>query len=193
MERNAKVVLLGPSLVGKTSVVSAYMGGKFSDSSSPTIGASFVNKTVKLSKSTSVKLQIWDTAGQEKFRSLAPMYYHNAQAAIIVFSIADRDSFTDMRTWADELECQTDVRPLVFIVGNKADLEKQRKVETAEGARLAQEIQAKYLETSAKTGVNIEELFWTIASDYDKLAQSQEEQGLDRDVAIEETKHEGCC
>ena len=193
MERNVKVVLLGPSLVGKTSLVSAYMGGSFSDSSSPTIGASFVNKVVKVENNARVKLQIWDTAGQEKFRSLAPMYYHNAQAAVIVFALSDRDTFNEMQSWADELECQAEIRPLIFLVGNKADLEKERKVETTEGERLAQAINAKYLETSAKTGVNIEELFWTVASDCEKLAEKRANRAGKDNLDLEQTKHEGCC
>lgn len=118
----AKIVLLGRQGVGKTSLVHRYITGKFSSTLPMTIGASFLVKKLDFEGGIKVRLQIWDTAGQERFRSMAPMYYRGAHAAILVYDITNDESLSDIRVWLDELRQNMSSDLIVHIVGNKADL-----------------------------------------------------------------------
>ncbi|KAF3637517.1 Ras-related protein RHN1 [Capsicum annuum] len=125
------------------------------------IGAAFFSSTVSVNNST-VKFEIWDTAGQERYHSLAPMYYRGAAAAIIVYDITSPDSFARAKKWVQELQKQGNPNMVMALAGNKADLEDKRKV-TAEEARLyAQENGLFFTETSAKTAVNVNVIFYEI-------------------------------
>jgi Ras-related protein Rab-5C len=162
MQHSMKVVVLGKSSVGKTSLVSRAVTGRIKLDQAPTLGAAFATKVVELD-SARVTLQIWDTAGQERFHSLAPMYYHGAHVALIVFDVADLDSVAAVRQWAAELAQHGGTAPVAYVVGNKADLADARKVEPEAGQRLADELSAFYFETSAVRGTNVEDLFLHIA------------------------------
>ncbi|KAI8077355.1 ras-related protein rab-21-like protein [Gilbertella persicaria] len=123
----AKVVILGRTGVGKTSVALRYVKNTFSPNGSSTIGAAFMAKKLTVDD-CSVRLQIWDTAGQERFRSMAPMYYRGASAAILVYDITSEESFTELMSWMEELKKNMSENLLIHIVGNKIDLESERKV-----------------------------------------------------------------
>lgn len=129
-------------------MVVRYVGNMFSTQISPTIGATFFTCKVNIGDTT-VKLQVWDTAGQERFRSMAPIYYRNANGALLVFDITDYNSFLSVKNWIKELH--TNVKdPLVLIlVGNKMDLESNRQVQTSEAMQYAHSIGAEYSECSA--------------------------------------------
>jgi len=127
-----KLVLLGDAGVGKTALAVQFVRGQFNEFTESTIGASLMHQTVTLPDDTLVKFQIWDTAGQERFHSLAPMYYRGAQAAIVVFDITYRNSFDKAKDWVKELQQQGDPNVVVAFVGNKVDMENQRKVTTEE-------------------------------------------------------------
>ncbi|KAG9125970.1 hypothetical protein FRC07_005378 [Ceratobasidium sp. 392] len=134
---DAKVVIMGSAGVGKTSLVTRYVEERFAPQTTTTTGAFFHSKKVTVD-GTKVRLQIWDTAGQERFRSMAPMYYRGASAAILVYDITNASSFDDVKVWIDELKRNCDPDLLIFIVGAKADLAAhgQRAV-TSDRARLA--------------------------------------------------------
>ncbi|KAI8371031.1 P-loop containing nucleoside triphosphate hydrolase protein [Blakeslea trispora] len=123
----AKVVILGRTGVGKTSVALRYVKNTFSPNNSSTIGAAFMTKKLTVDD-CSVRLQIWDTAGQERFRSMAPMYYRGASAAILVYDITSEESFTELVSWIEELSKNVTEDIVIHVVGNKIDLESQRKV-----------------------------------------------------------------
>ncbi|PWN33367.1 uncharacterized protein FA14DRAFT_109115, partial [Meira miltonrushii] len=124
-----KVVILGAQGVGKTSLVHRYTSGQFSASAVPsTIGASFLTKKL-IVDGIKVRLQLWDTAGQERFRSMAPMYYRGANAAVIVYDITNPHSFEDVKTWIDELRQNVHSDLVIHIVGSKADLSYARQVD----------------------------------------------------------------
>ena len=159
---DVKVVLLGATSVGKTCIVTRTITDSFDPEQTPTVGASFSIKNVTINDTT-MNLRIWDTAGQERFKSLAPMYYQGSQAAIVVFSIIDQDSFLEADYWVEELKNHFQVPPKLFLVGNKLDLSESRVITTEQGEQRAQEINAIYFETSAKTGQNISELFTAIS------------------------------
>ncbi|CAE7146336.1 unnamed protein product [Rhizoctonia solani] len=133
---DAKVVIMGSAGVGKTSLVMRYVEGRFGQTTTTT-GAFFYSKKA-IVDGTKVRLQIWDTAGQERFRSMAPMYYRGASAAILVYDITSASSFEDVKLWIDELKRNCDPDLLIYIVGAKADLAAQgQRVVTSDRARLA--------------------------------------------------------
>merc|ERR1712000_309183 len=152
-----KLVLLGESAVGKSSLVLRFVKGQFLDYRESTIGAAFLTQTVCLNDTT-VKFEIWDTAGQERYHSLAPMYYRGAQAAIVVYDITSMDSFERAKSWIKELQRQGNPNIVIALAGNKVDLAENRAVSTEEAKAYADENGNLFMETSAKTA-NVNELF----------------------------------
>uniref|UniRef100_A0A8D1SWQ3 RAB5C, member RAS onco family n=1 Tax=Sus scrofa TaxID=9823 RepID=A0A8D1SWQ3_PIG len=130
-----KLVLLGESAVGKSSLVLRFVKGQFHEYQESTIGAAFLTQTVCLDDTT-VKFEIWDTAGQERYHSLAPMYYRGAQAAIVVYDITNTDTFARAKNWVKELQRQASPNIVIALAGNKADLASKRAVEFQVGGGL---------------------------------------------------------
>eukprot|EP00164_Ancoracysta_twista_P000909 GFYU01001194.1.p1 GENE.GFYU01001194.1~~GFYU01001194.1.p1 ORF type:complete len:198 (-),score=59.32 GFYU01001194.1:404-997(-) len=157
-----KLVLLGDSAVGKSSLVLRFVRGQFFDYQESTIGAAFLTQTVALNDTT-VKFEIWDTAGQERYHSLAPMYYRGAAAAVVVYDITNKDSFQRAKAWVKELQRQGNPNIVIALAGNKCDLSSKRKVEPEEAQAYADENGIFFMEASAKTSVNVNELFVEIA------------------------------
>lgn len=156
--REVKVVVLGDTGVGKSSLVLKFVSGNFKTHSESTIGASFMSKYLVVGGKP-IKYQIWDTAGQEKYHSLAPMYYRNSGAAIVVYDITRQASFETLRNWIHELHAQGPKDIAIAIAGNKADLVEQREVETRVAKEYADNIGALFFETSAKDDLNVANLF----------------------------------
>ncbi|XP_065335403.1 ras-related protein Rab-31 [Cloeon dipterum] len=165
-----KIVVLGAQGVGKTSLVVRYIGKMFSHHISPTIGASFFTCKINLD-STKIKLQVWDTAGQERFRAMAPMYYRNANAALLVFDITQEQSFEAVKTWVKELQRNVPEPMVLSLVGNKTDLASQRLVSRDEAVQFAQTINATYFESSALQDQGIEEIFLSTAMQMVELSK----------------------
>jgi len=157
-----KLVLLGESAVGKSSLVLRFVKGQFHEFQESTIGAAFLTQTLCLDDTT-VKFEIWDTAGQERYHSLAPMYYRGAQAAIIVYDVTSSDTFARAKVWVKELQRQASPNIVIALAGNKADLASKRMVNTEEAAAYADENGLLFMETSAKTASNVNEIFMAIA------------------------------
>ncbi|KAB5563930.1 hypothetical protein DKX38_003984 [Salix brachista] len=128
----------------------------------PTIGAAFFTQILSLTEAT-VKFDIWDTAGQERYHSLAPMYYRGAAAAVIVYDISSMDTFVRAKRWVQELQRQGNPNMVMAFVANKLDLDSKREVQNEDGEQFAQENGMFFMETSAKTAQNINELFYEIA------------------------------
>ena len=186
----SKVVLLGAASVGKTCIVTREISDFYDPEQTPTVGASFSVKTITIGDIT-MNLRIWDTAGQERFRSLAPMYYQGSQAAIIVFSIIDSDSFEQAEYWINELKMHFTTPPALFLVGNKVDLADSRIISAEQAERKAKEINATYFETSAKNGQNVSELFECIA---DTLINHQEiTETTDLELTSSSKTKQKCC
>ena len=161
-----KILIVGDINTGKTAILDQFANGHFDHSYISTIGIDFNVKIMPLDQDTKVKLQVWDTCGQERFRALTRSYYRNAQAIIIVYDITSRESFEKSKVWMKEVENYVDNSVLIVLVGNKTDLYLKRKVEYFEGYKLAEEKYMDFFETSAKYDNNIETLFKFIA---DKL------------------------
>lgn len=160
-----KLVLLGEAAVGKSSIVLRFVSNDFSENKEPTIGAAFLTQRVNIDDHI-VKFEIWDTAGQERFASLAPMYYRNAQAALVVYDVTKPQSFIKARHWVKELHEQASQDIIIALIGNKIDLLENdpdgRKVAKEEAEKLAEEKNLLFFETSAKTAVHINEVFLKI-------------------------------
>ncbi|XP_010636935.1 ras-related protein Rab-31 isoform X2 [Fukomys damarensis] len=148
--------------VGKSSIVCRFVQDHFDHNISPTIGASFMTKTVPCGNELH-KFLIWDTAGQERFHSLAPMYYRGSAAAVIVYDITKQDSFHTLKKWVKELKEHGPENIVMAIAGNKCDLSDIREVPLKDAKDYAESIGAVVVETSAKNAVNIEELFQGIS------------------------------
>lgn len=190
-----KVVLLGESAVGKSSLVLRFVKGQFHEYQESTIGAAFLTQTICIDDNT-IKFEIWDTAGQERYHSLAPMYYRGAQAAIIVYDITSQDSFVRAKSWVKELQRLANTNIVIALAGNKADLASKRAVEFEEAQVYADENGLLFMETSAKTALNVNETFLAIAKKLPKtdpgVSTAPRSQGVDlsREAAPASS---GCC
>lgn len=188
---SVKLVLLGEAAVGKSSLVLRFVNNDFQENKEPTIGAAFLTQKSHLPHRT-IKFEIWDTAGQERFASLAPMYYRNAQSALVVYDLTKPTSLVKAKHWVAELQRQASPGIVIALVGNKLDLTNEdatvsreansgegadavggevaeeggdaRKISTKEGREYAEEEGLLFFETSAKTGVSVQEVFTAIAN-----------------------------
>ncbi|XP_011308685.1 ras-related protein Rab-37 isoform X2 [Fopius arisanus] len=158
-----KTILLGDSGVGKTSLLVQFDTGKFQTGNfAATVGIGFTNKVVTVGD-TRIKLQIWDTAGQERFRSVTHAYYRDAHALLLLYDVTNKTSYDNIRAWLGEIReyAQNDV--VIMLLGNKADCGTERMVKKEDGKRLADEYDVPFMETSARTGANVELAFFAIA------------------------------
>jgi small GTP-binding protein len=182
-----KIVFLGESMVGKTSIISSYSKMGFQSDTTSTIGACFSLHRIRLS-SAEIKLKIWDTAGQERFRSLTPMYYRDAHVAVLVFAVDSRESFLGLDTWINDLRKEVGQPPAHIVAGNKIDL--HRKVDLEQGEAFAQRIGASYCECSAKTRAGVDELFQMAATVSLEVAGCLPGQPLQY---VPQNSDDGCC
>ncbi|XP_044754846.1 ras-related protein Rab-37-like isoform X3 [Coccinella septempunctata] len=158
-----KTILLGDSGVGKTSLLVKFDTGKFQGGSfSATVGIGFTNKIVTVDQ-TRIKLQIWDTAGQERFRSITHAYYRDAHALLLLYDVTNKTSFDNIRAWLGEIKEYAQEDVVIMLLGNKADCGTQRAVRREDGERLAREYNVSFMETSAKSGQNVDLAFLAVA------------------------------
>ncbi|XP_019712670.1 EF-hand calcium-binding domain-containing protein 4A isoform X1 [Hippocampus comes] len=186
-----KVVFLGNSGVGKSSLIQHYCTGHFCSPMSATAGVDFQMRTITLG-STSITLQLWDTAGQERFRCITEQYYRKADAILVVYDITCSASFTAVREWMDVVEEKMCDGATLMLLGNKLDLadSHHRKVERRDGHKLAEQHQASFYECSAKTGANMEELMTHMA---EKLVAQLDRQCEDTLSLTECAARRSCC
>ncbi|EJS41973.1 ypt53p [Saccharomyces arboricola H-6] len=183
-----KVVFLGESAVGKSSIVLRFVSDDFTESREPTIGAAFLTKRTTRDGNT-IKFEIWDTAGQERFAPLAPMYYRNAQAAVVVFDITNEHSFHKAEDWVKELHEKAGNDIVIALVANKMDLLNvqgtilDEAVNEEEVDSFCQREGLLYFKASAKTGENIHEIFQTVGEKIPYSKQSPR-RGSDHDLTI---------
>ena len=155
-----KIVLLGEAGVGKTSIITRYISGSFSQIVMTSTGSSFVAKKIELEDKKKVKLQIWDTAGQEKYRSLAKIFYQSAAVAVLVYDITLKKSFEQIKEyWVKEIKENAPEDIIISIAANKSDDYLNQEVTIDEGKELAKSLDALFICTSAKLGNGIDDLF----------------------------------
>lgn len=153
-----KYIIIGDTGVGKTALLLQFTDNRFTPVHDLTIGVEFGAKTISLDNKQ-LKLQIWDTAGQESFRSITRSYYREAAVALLVYDITRRETFLHLQSWLDETKTNAQKEITIFLLGNKADLSARRQVTPEEGKRFADENGLQFLETSAKTAQNVKEAF----------------------------------
>jgi len=157
-----KLVFLGDEAVGKTSIITRFMYDTFDNSYKVTIGIDFVSKTMYL-EDRIVRLQLWDTAGQERFRSLIPSYIRDSSIAIVCYDISNRQSFLNTDQWIEDVRTERGQDVVIMLVGNKTDISDKRQVSTQEGEQKAKSFEIMFIETSAKAGFNVKQLFRKLA------------------------------
>merc|ERR1712137_537603 len=153
-----KYIIIGPSGVGKSSLLLQYTDSRFSESHTPTIGVEFGIRMIEHNGKL-IKLQIWDTAGQESFRSLTSSYYRGSHGALVVYDITNEDSFEHLGTWLDDVKCNTGLDTVITVVGNKLDFEKNREVPKEKGEEFARRHGLHFCEVSAVQSNDIDSLF----------------------------------
>ncbi|TRY77483.1 hypothetical protein TCAL_07406 [Tigriopus californicus] len=174
-----RLILIGDSTVGKSSLLRYFTDGSFAEVSDPTVGVDFFARLIQVHDGTNIKLQLWDTAGQERFRSITKSYYRNSVGALLVYDICNRDSFQHIPVWLMEARRHIEPYRAVFIlVGCKLDLvhenRNNREVTTEEARRFAEMHKIGFVETSAKTGHNVEDAFNGVAQEiYDKIRSGE--------------------
>ena len=157
-----KYIVIGDSSVGKSCIVAKYLTGGFEEEFKTTIGIEFGSKDLTINDKV-YRLQIWDTAGQESFRSITRAYYKNSACSFIVYDVTNKQSFLNVQDWFNECKKQTPKTVTMVLVGNKVDLEDKREVTYEEGENFARDNSMLFYETSAKNGDNIENMFYDSA------------------------------
>jgi len=175
-----KILTLGDQSVGKSSIVIRYSDNKFSDTFLSTIGVDSKRKIIKV-KGEKVKVSIWDTAGQEKFQNIVKQYYNGANGILLIFDITNKKSFEKINFWYNDLINKIKKEEIViYLVGNKVDLEENRQITIEEAEKYANDKNIPYFEVSAKSGDGIKKLFDDITNDImDKILNFNEKEDND--------------
>ena len=195
-----KVLLLGNSNVGKSSLFLRFVDDIWNDTFVPTIGVDFKIKTFDIDEKK-IKMQIWDTAGQERFKNIIASYYRGAHGILLIYDVTDKDSFKNLSNWLIEIEKNASKNVLKVLIGNKTDLEDKRVITYNQGKEFADTYGLKFIETSAKKNLNVTEAFETLgrelmqASEDKKITKQRQKKKISvakaQDLDIEKKK--GCC
>ena len=162
-----KYIIIGDAAVGKSNLLLRYAHGQFKDEYQLTIGVEFGAKNISINDKI-YRIQIWDTAGQENFRSITRAYYKNSVCALVVYDITNRDSFNNISNWIEDCKNQSPKTIFMVLVGNKSDLSDKRVISIDEGRELAEKYNMIFFETSAKTGDNVDLIFFKSAEEIAK-------------------------
>ena len=201
-EMMVKIILIGDSAVGKTNIMSKYLKGVFQENTKATVGVEFGSKLFKIDNH-SIKAQIWDTAGQEKYKAITGAYYKGSKGAFVVYDITRKDTFESADRWINDLKVTADPKINIILIGNKCDLEDKREVLKEQGEEKAKAFGCAFLETSALNGDNIEKGFQLMVSEIFKKYGSDvvdddvlDGVGKGEDIKLEkkgENQKKGCC
>ena len=163
------VLLLGDSSVGKTCFLLRYCDKSFQDVHLSTIGLDYRLKTMTLKNNKTIKLQIWDTAGQDRFRAITKNYYKGANGIILIYDVTNTQTFENVKNWISQIKEEANPNVIIYLVGNKIDVpEEQRLVKPEDGQKMADEFDLPFLEASAKDGTNINEVFQELLEKIDE-------------------------
>ena len=164
-----KVLLLGDSSVGKTCFLLRYCDKSFQDAHLSTIGLDYRLKTMTLQNNKSIKLQIWDTAGQDRFRAITKNYYKGANGIILIYDVTNKQTFENVKNWISQIKEEANPNVIIYLVGNKIDVpDDQRLVKAEDGQKIADEFNLPFNEASAKDGTNVNEIFQELLEQIDE-------------------------
>jgi len=190
-----KVLLLGDSTVGKTCFLLRYCDKTFQEAHLSTIGLDYRLKSMTLQSGKNIKLQIWDTAGQDRFRAITKNYYKGANGIILIYDVTNRQSYENVKNWITQIREEANPNVVIYLAGNKVDVSEEEKVvKTEEGKKIAEEFSLPLYETSAKNGVNINRIFEELVEKVDEIYSKLEVPKIDQKNKLYtgETKR-GCC
>ena len=162
-----KFIIIGDDVVGKSNLLSHYVHGQFKSEYQSTIGVEFGAKNVVI-RNTTYRIQIWDAGGIESLRNITRTYYKNTVCALVVYDISNRNSFNNVSSWIEDCRYNSPKTIFMVLVGNKSDLNDQRKVSLEEGQQMARNNNLMFFETSAKSGENVDKIFEESAKEIDK-------------------------
>ena len=172
-----KVILVGESGVGKTCLLSMYVKGVI-EQTIPTIAVEFCTKEIELFDGTKVKVQIWDTAGEERFKSLAMTYYRKAFGILLLFDVTKKSSFMACKNYLEEVRINSDKKCVIYLVGNKIDLADEREITKEEAEDFAKREKIKYIETSAVKNMKVEEAFTSLLNNIYQIKKEDDKSKL---------------
>ena len=195
-----KVLLLGNSNVGKSSLFLRFVDDIWNDTFVPTIGVDFKIKTFDIDEKR-IKMQIWDTAGQERFKNIIASYYRGAHGILLIYDVTDKDSFKNLSNWLIEIEKNSNKNVLKVLIGNKTDLEDKRVISYNQGKEFADSYGLKYIETSAKKNLNVNEAFSTLGRELMQATEDKKiiKQRQNKKISVAKMedlnpeKRRGCC
>ena len=185
-----KIIIIGDSGVGKSNILSRYLHNEFKEVTKSTVGVEFGSKKLNVN-GTNIKLQIWDTAGQERYRSITSAYYKGSKGCFIVYDITSTQTYDNIQKWYEEIKKTSGKGISIILVGNKCDLENERKVTVEMGQDKAKNLNCPFFETSALNKTCIDEVFQTISEDiYNKSKNDKnlDEEDDDYDIVLKEEK-----
>ena len=198
-----KIIIVGDTCVGKSNILSRYLKDEFRDDSKSTVGVELGSKFLKI-KGVGAKLQIWDTAGQERYRSITSSYYKGSHGCFIVYDITNEISFENVDKWYEQAKKETSKEISIILVGNKCDLENERKISKEQGEEKAKTLNCPFFETSALSKIKIDDIFTEMVNNiYDKTGGGKNDEddeyeivNDDKAVSLNTEKPQekkGCC
>ena len=189
-----KILLLGDSAVGKSCLLLRYCDDKFQEQHLATIGLDFRLKTLNLENNKKVKVQIWDTAGQDRFLAITKNYYRGANGILLVFDVTNHSSFEHIKNWIEQIKEEASEKIVIYLVGNKIDCTNNRVISNEEGKKLSEEFGLKYYETSAKNNENIDSTFLDLVKEVDSLYADSENENYGTTINNNKKKvKKKCC
>ena len=188
-----KVLLLGDSTVGKTCFLMRYTDKSFQEAHMSTIGLDYRLKNMQLKNGKNIKLQIWDTAGQDRFRAITKNYYKGAHGILLIYDITSIQTYENVKNWITQIREEASPHIVIYIIGNKIDMVEERKIKTEEGQKLANEFHLQFYETSAKTGENVNETFESLVNKIDDVYSQIEANNGANKLSGGKKKKNGCC
>ena len=198
-----KIIIIGDAAVGKSNILTRFTRNEFSENTKSTVGVELGVKFIKV-KGVNTKIQIWDTAGQERYRSITSSYYKGSHGCFIVYDITNETSFENVERWYEYVQREAGKNISIILVGNKCDLENERKISKEKGQEKAKNLKCAFFETSALSGVNISQIFEELTNNiYDSTGGNKNDEEFDIEFENdnkrvnlnkdETTKKKKCC